>query len=210
MKCSFEIIKEGFIKLKETPGLFRKGHAKFDLFLQQIEFEWSEVIDVLNNTEINYGMEIGTYGGGSFLTLCEVANDNATLISMDLWAKPYNDPELKKQALKSMGKDNQIIHIYKGDSHEIQAIQWTNGTLQDNKLDYLFIDGDHSYEGVKKDFNDYSPFVKKGGIIMFHDILEGKGAAVNQLWDEIKSEYASKEIIENRSQGWAGIGIIWK
>lgn len=37
------------------------------------------------------------------------------------------------------------------------------------ELDALFIDGDHLYEGVKSDFDKFSPFVKKGGIIIFHD-----------------------------------------
>jgi predicted O-methyltransferase YrrM len=43
--------------------------------------------------------------------------------------------------------------------------------LKDNKVDFLFIDADHSYEGVKKDFEMYSPLVRKGGIIAFHDII---------------------------------------
>ena len=41
---------------------------------------------------------------------------------------------------------------------------------QDIKIDYLHIDGDHSYEGVKKDFELYSTIMSENGIITIHDI----------------------------------------
>lgn len=37
-------------------------------------------------------------------------------------------------------------------------------------LDFLFIDGDHSYEGVSSDYNTYSPLVRPGGLVGFHDL----------------------------------------
>lgn len=37
-------------------------------------------------------------------------------------------------------------------------------------MDFLFIDGDHAYEGVKADFEMYSPLVRKGGLVALHDI----------------------------------------
>ena len=40
---------------------------------------------------------------------------------------------------------------------------------QDIKIDFLFIDGDHSYEGVKKDFDLYSTILSENGIILIHD-----------------------------------------
>jgi hypothetical protein len=41
---------------------------------------------------------------------------------------------------------------------------------QDIKIDYLHIDGDHSYEGVKNDFELYSTIMSENGIITIHDI----------------------------------------
>jgi hypothetical protein len=43
---------------------------------------------------------------------------------------------------------------------------------QDIKIDVLFIDGDHSYEGVKSDFELYSTILSEKGIIMLHDTDE--------------------------------------
>jgi len=39
----------------------------------------------------------------------------------------------------------------------------------DKKIDYIFIDGDHTYNAVKQDFEDWYPHVKSGGIISIHD-----------------------------------------
>ena len=47
--------------------------------------------------------------------------------------------------------------------------------MEGNKIDVLFIDGDHSYEGVKKDFLNYSDFVRSNGLIILDDFnINGK------------------------------------
>jgi len=43
-------------------------------------------------------------------------------------------------------------------------------TIEDESLDFIFIDGDHSYEGALRDFKNFYPKVKKGGIFAGHDI----------------------------------------
>ena len=43
-------------------------------------------------------------------------------------------------------------------------------TLKDESLDFVFIDGDHSFEAALKDFQNYYPKIKKGGIFAGHDI----------------------------------------
>ena len=79
--------------------------------------------------------------------------------------------------------------------------------MRDNKVDFLFIDADHSYEGVKKDFEMYSLLVRKGGIIAFHDIIPSGYPKVYKFWNEVKYEYL--EIIKDRNQNCYGIGIIF-
>jgi predicted O-methyltransferase YrrM len=78
-------------------------------------------------------------------------------------------------------------------------------------LDVLFIDGDHTYEGVRRDFELYSPLVRGGGIIVLHDIaqhLPGSTCNVRLYWKELQARYPAREIIESEHQGWAGIGLI--
>ena len=51
-------------------------------------------------------------------------------------------------------------------------------------IDILIIDGDHSYDMVKADFNNYEKFVKKGGYIFIHDTISWEG--VKKFLPEIK------------------------
>jgi hypothetical protein len=74
----------------------------------------------------------------------------------------------------------------------------------------LFIDGDHSYEGVRRDFELYSHLVKDKGIIAFHDIVvhpPETGCEVSRLWNELKKRSQYSEIINDRKQRWGGIGV---
>jgi hypothetical protein len=53
--------------------------------------------------------------------------------------------------------------------------------------------------------------VKKGGIVAFHDIVQVQDAGVEvaRFWKEIKSSHRHREIIEDRGQGWGGIGVLY-
>jgi hypothetical protein len=58
----------------------------------------------------------------------------------------------------------------------------------------------------------YAPLVRKGGMIALHDIAVHNGqkdCQVDKFWLEIKKEYRHQEIVENPSQGWAGLGILF-
>jgi predicted O-methyltransferase YrrM len=51
----------------------------------------------------------------------------------------------------------------------LKTLEEVKRILGGEKADFLFIDGDYTYEGVKRDLM-YSPLVREGGIIAFHDI----------------------------------------
>ena len=80
-----------------------------------------------------------------------------------------------------------------------------------NKYGYIHIDGDHSYKGVKKDFELFWPRLEKGGLMAFHDVVvknwgKLKNFGVWQLWRELKLD--SKIIFPNPPE--SGLGIIQK
>jgi predicted O-methyltransferase YrrM len=84
--------------------------------------------------------------------------------------------------------------------------------LEGRKLDFLFIDGDHTYEGVKGDFKMYFPLVRKDGIIAFHDIMPGPPENVGgapQFWHEICNKNKCLEIVRDWNQGGYRIGAIY-
>jgi predicted O-methyltransferase YrrM len=81
----------------------------------------------------------------------------------------------------------------------------------DGKVDFLFIDGDHTYEGVKADFEMYSGLVRPGGLIVFHDICkhsEQINCHVDRFWQEVKFERRALEFVHDWNQGILGIGVI--
>ena len=158
-------------------------------------------------------LEIGTLRGGTFFLLSRAAHPHATLITLDL---PFGGfgigyPRWKDPLLQACGWPTQTIELIRGDSHDVQTFQRVRAILgRDELLDLLFIDGDHSYEGVKKDFELYSALVRKGGVIVLHDIAPGHVVAENgvpRYCQEIKQEFCYKEFVEQQD-GLFGIGVL--
>lgn len=73
----------------------------------------------------------------------------------------------------------------------------------DKPIDVLFIDGDHSYEGARDDWNNFSPFVKSGGWVVFHD-CDDTSPGVVQLFEEIDEGWKNKDTSPNQrcSMAW--------
>src|SRR5256884_4232168 len=64
---------------------------------------------------------------------------------------------------------------------------WSSDVCSSDLIDLLFIDGDHEYEAVRRDFEDWSPHLREGGIIIFHD-TNGSWLGPTQLAREQRSE----------------------
>jgi predicted O-methyltransferase YrrM len=126
--------------------------------------------------------------------------------SMETWRKAFNPEILIGLEIDSKPEDayDEIGFRWEADSHMTQP-------NIPPLIDFLFIDGDHSLEGVMKDWIEYSHYVKSGGIIAFHDVLHyNKDPEVNikPLWEELKTKYPYVEI--KVGQNSTGIGVIWQ
>lgn len=71
-----------------------------------------------------------------------------------------------------------IVFVKQGFSHDF------SGTFT-HPIDMLFIDGDHSYASVRRDFEEWSPKVKPGGILAFHDVDRTASPGPRQVIDEL-------------------------
>ena len=93
------------------------------------------------------------------------------------------------------------------DSTKKDLVKLMNG----KKADLLFIDGDHTYKVVKKDWEMYSPLVKKGGLVIFHDIvlhLQYPLCEVERFWKQLKKKRQVLEYIDQNDMSWGGIGVV--
>lgn len=102
------------------------------------------------------------------------------------------------------------MSFIRDNSHEESTYQLARD-ITDGNLDFLLIDGDHTYKGVKQDFEMYSRLVSEDGIIAFHDIVPNKTSPdleVHRFWNEIKERYETEEFIADPDQTYAGIGVV--
>src|SRR5205823_2583944 len=72
---------------------------------------------------------------------------------------------------KAFAVSPQRVRVVRGDSHDTRTVGRVKEILADKPLDFLFVDADHSRDGVRRDFELYSPLVRVGGLIAFHDIV---------------------------------------
>ncbi len=161
-------------------------------------------------------VEIGTKKGGSFFIWARYIKP-VHLISIDLPGGIHGGgfPKQKIPFMKYFLSDEKAstISIIQGDSQDIKTLEKLKETLNGKKIDFLFIDGDHRYEGVKSDFEMYKDLVKKGGLIAFHDIVDTEyhhnlNCFVDKLWNEIKQDYEYLEFISDPKQNKYGIGVL--
>ena len=183
----------------------------------QIKDEFVGLLEIFKEANPKVIMEIGTAMGGTLFSFCKLAKENVLIISLDLPEGPFGGgySEWKIPFYKAFIKGEQKLYLLRKDSHKQETLEEVKKVLGCKLIDSLFIDGDHTYDGVKKDFEMYSQLVLKGGIIALHDIAihpPETNIFVHDFWEELKNQYQNqcKEIIKNEKQGWAGIGVFIK
>lgn len=81
--------------------------------------------------------------------------------------------------------------------------------VKNNSLDFIYIDGDHSYEGVMNDLKHWVPKVKKGGLISGHDYLNEAYGVFSAVSDFCADQYTPITIPEHKTED-AGFYFIKK
>lgn len=129
-------------------------------------------------------VNIGSGAGTSGLSIIEAGADHHFVFTVDISEGGPLGGLLNEQiAFKNAGIPHKLPNEILGDSSEVGR-SW-NG----EKLDLLFIDGDHSEAGLRADIAAWLPHVKPGGWVLFHDYTSIHWADVVKVVDEVMKDY---------------------
>jgi predicted O-methyltransferase YrrM len=181
---------------------------------EQRPAEIKALLRLLENDRPRRILEIGGRRGGTLILFSHVAAPDAHLLSIDI---EYDD--VRGNALRVLARAGQRLEAWRADSQLISTRAAVEKWLGGTELDFLFIDGDHAYRSVARDFELYAPLVRKGGLVAFHDIVRDsltvRGVAsaaysggVPKFWDELKARHVVDEIVEAATQEGFGIGVL--
>jgi predicted O-methyltransferase YrrM len=183
----------------------------------QIVSEYEELLKIIEKLNPKKVLEIGSLMGFSLKHFMKYSADESVVISVDLPVRDFCGPmdyRVKEQEENYAKEWPRWAKEFKSKLYLIKGMSQWSLTLEEvkiicnNELDFLFIDGNHMYDFVKKDFEMYSPLVKKGGVIALHDIAENEEGGVFNFWNEIKTNYKHKEILHSEKKE-KGIGVLY-
>lgn len=200
------IIQLGFNNeiLREQPQIVKENGG--GLLIWQYPNQFSKYLCLLKEQNIHSYIEIGCRWGGTFVLTNEYLkrfNNVTKSVAIDV----IDSPVLNYCILNN---ETQFIKL------NSQSEEFKN-YIKNNFFDLIFIDGDHSYHGVK---NDYEISKNSGKIFVFHDITNDVCPGVVQFWNELKKEkdtYNFFEFTEQYEDVWndtkqkfLGIGVAIK
>jgi predicted O-methyltransferase YrrM len=120
-------------------------------------------------------LEVGSHLGASALFLASgMKQVDGKLYCVDTWQNETM-PEGEQDTFAEFLRNTEVLKEYiiplRGRSTEVEIEK------VDGQIELLFIDGDHSYEGVSGDFRHFVPLLSKSGKVAFHDAISFKGVS---------------------------------
>lgn len=160
-----------------------------ELGVYQTPVQFAELLKLIETIDIRSYLEVGVFRGGTFLFMKYLIEQT----NFDVW---FNCIDPTDNIHPSAKKEIEP-YLIKG---------VVSDALKGVRYDCVFIDGDHSYDWVKRDFENVGKYAK---ICILHDIAEPTCPGVVKFWNEIKGNGVSYEFIETLG-GYKhqGIGVL--
>jgi len=184
----------------------------------QNEEEFVELLQIFKNLSPAAVIEIGSLYGWSLKHWMFNSIDGAEILSIDYPVRDFCGPadpravvqdRIKKEEWPQWSRDSRTkLYYIEGRSQDARVVEKAIGMFPSG-VDFLFIDGDHSFEGVKQDYLLYSQLVKQGGVIALHDIAENEPGGVHNFWTQLKELTPHYKEIKHDPKKEKGIGVIF-
>ncbi len=180
----------------------------------QSQWEVTELAKLVQSTKPRVIVEIGTYRGGTLWVWCRSNKTARKIVSIDLpegeFGGGYDERRAALYQLFVSDRRTELC-LLRGNSHDAGTRTRLEAILDGDSIDSLFLDADHTYEGVEADFASYAAMVRTGGIIAFHDTNTTRGRhEVHLFWKKLSDSHKHVNIVERSEAEGNGIGVIFK
>jgi predicted O-methyltransferase YrrM len=145
------------------------AHQHYGFWMQQHPDEFWGLVEAVSSIGAKRILEIGVNHGGSTVFWDHLVGPDGLVVALDKYGFTGNYMSMfRPEFCTYLPKSN--LQLLAEDSHLPETVGKIQQLFPDG-IDFLFIDGDHSYLGVKTDYENYSPLVRPGGLVAFHDTL---------------------------------------
>ena len=188
----------------------RRGRRS--IFANQNPAEIGALSELARKTNPKVILEIGTSQGGTLYLFSRLVEPGGLVISIDKPGEPGSVRYVMRSVYQTFGRQNgTTVMTLDRDSHAAETHRELEQLLAGRKIDLLFIDGDHRYEGVKADFHTYRQWLAPGGIVALHDIAVEENHStidVPRFWQElVSSPLTTQQLVAEPGES-PGIGVI--
>lgn len=154
-------------------------------------------------------VELGTHSGNSYFAICQAVLENNTgskCYAVDTWQGDEHAGSYSEDVFTNVNMWNKQYYSSFSSLLRMTFDQATD-YFSDGGVNLLHIDGLHTYEAVKNDFDTWKPKLADDAIVIFHDTnVRERGFGVWQLWDELQGQYPSFEFLHSYGLGVLFVG----
>lgn len=155
-------------------------------------------------------VELGVHRGFSYFVFCQAVQRlhlDTRCFAIDTWLGDEHAGFYGDEVYGAVRSHNRR---YDGFSRLIRSdFSAARDSFADGSIDLLHIDGCHTYEAVRRDFESWLPKLSKRGVVLFHDTAEyANGFGVYRLWEELRRRYPHFEFRHGHGLGIVAVGTV--